>query len=212
MTHPAATYDDTLLMVSLRLTNAIVSRPAYITWGCKNNTGGTNVVTLANAVLTAFTANVNSQVDTNVTVGPTHVILGDGTSTPLVGDSTTAPSAGTNAAASCPPNTAMLVKKITGYGGKKNRGRLYLPWFGDESIVDEAGIIGSGSVAGAQVRFTNFLAALATASLPMVVVTRQMSVDPDTGKPYVVNYHAGHTVTGLVVQALCGTQRRRMRP
>lgn len=103
---------------------------------------------------------------------------------------------GTNGAEPVMPQVAVLVKKLTGIGGRSQRGRLYMPGFNAaEAFVD--GSIGTTSVSDMQVVFDTFLAGLATEGIPMALLHSQSS-DPTE-------------VTSLVVQSKVATQRRRMR-
>lgn len=97
------------------------------------------------------------------------------------------------------PNVAVLVRKVTSLGGATNRGRFYLPaWKLTEANVDNAGIIATTALNSIQSQLTAWLAALVTAGLDMVL----LHTDPlETPTP----------VTGLSIQSVIATQRRRVR-
>jgi hypothetical protein len=98
-----------------------------------------------------------------------------------------------------PVNLAVLVTKNTALGGRKNRGRLFLPTgvlF--EPEVDPAGQITSGAQAALQQRFEDFLAELQLRDVA----------------PWLLHSHPDDEPTPIMsfsVQSLCATQRRRMR-
>lgn len=97
----------------------------------------------------------------------------------------------------------VVVRKVTGFAGKRMRGRMAFPsMIVAESAVDAGGTIGSGFMSGLQTVFTNALNAMSTASLPMVLLHTRLTVD-ETPNPT--------PVLQLDVQNLMGIQRRRQR-
>lgn len=115
---------------------------------------------------------------------------------PLVAEETIS-LAGSLAGNTPPPQTALLIQKITGRAGRKNRGRMYIP-ANDESILNDAGVYGSTETAGFQTKADSFLAALDTAGYPMVLLHTSVADAPTD-------------VVSLVVQSKVATQRRRLR-
>jgi len=105
---------------------------------------------------------------------------------------------GTKTGPSDSSNTAIVVKKRTAAGGRKNRGRMYAPAAGlDETVVDQNGFISSASVTLLQNQWGQFFTDL-------------------TGHGYeVVLFHsdgsAPTAITQFSVENQVGTQRRRMR-
>lgn len=95
------------------------------------------------------------------------------------------------------PNVAYLVSKLTAQGGRRGRGRLYLPG------VTEAGINNSGTVLAATV--TNIQTAF-TAMHALAIAD---------SRPYVLLHssteHFPDLITSFVAQSIGATQRRRMR-
>lgn len=108
------------------------------------------------------------------------------------------------AVASMPPNTSYLVKKITGLGGRKNRGRMYLPC-PPENAVDDKGLVledprGDLNVAvAAWVNTTNdeLVAEGATVPTPVILHTDEL----DTPTP----------IFQFLTDGMVATQRRRLR-
>lgn len=117
---------------------------------------------------------------------------------PMTGQNMT-PSPGTGAQEVAPPNVAVLMTKETAEGGRANRGRVYLPnGYTNEVSTNGAGVIDAGFVTSTQTRWTNFIAALVTAGLPMMILHPADGPEPTP-------------VTGGIVQGLVATQRRRLR-
>lgn len=111
--------------------------------------------------------------------------------------------AGTRTAAGTPPNNcAVLVRKNTSFGGRRNRGRAFFPPCSlAETAVDNVGNITPSVVTGIQSNWTELYTDLTTnVTLPLSPVILH-SDQPATPTP----------VTGFVVQSRIATQRTRMR-
>jgi hypothetical protein len=105
----------------------------------------------------------------------------------------------------CPQNTALLVKKLTTHGGRPGRGRFFWPYVA-EPDVDNTGVLNSSTLTTWATLFNNFLLALADtshgAATPMVILHNRRK-DGTLPAPYVV--------TGLILDSIVATQRRRLR-
>jgi hypothetical protein len=119
----------------------------------------------------------------------------------IVTSESTATTVGTVSAMAPPPNNcAVLVKKLTNFGGRRNRGRMFLPPCGvNEGEVDSAGIILPARLAILQ---------------GQVNVLREQLEAADYG-PYLF-HSSGPTATATLISALSvqgqiATQRKRMR-
>lgn len=140
-----------------------------------------------------FTANVMGSAYTFRGVSVTEMGL-DG---PLVGASLIGQT-GTGAPENPPPNCAVLVRKNTNRGGRKGRGRMYLPaCCVPETNTNNRGVIDDGNMPGLTSRLQQSLTAMATGGCPAYLLHEDGS--------------AGDLITGLVPQALMATQRRRLR-
>lgn len=117
---------------------------------------------------------------------------------PLIGEAFSSV-VGTASVSPVPINSAVLIRKNTASGGRKNRGRMYIPPIRPtESNVDAMGNIESADVTAIQTRWDSFFTALnEVAELPMVIL--HSAADTPT------------VVTSLSVQSRLATQRRRMR-
>lgn len=111
----------------------------------------------------------------------------------------TDPIVGTGAADGLVVNTCMLIRKNTASGGRKNRGRMFVPPFNvAEEEVENSGQIAPAAVAAQTVGWNSFLSAIETGAL----------------FPFLYHSHvddAPTPITSLTAQNLAATQRRRMR-
>lgn len=138
--------------------------------------------------------------DNQWSVGPVHVNETADGSFKVWDDATT--EAGTATANTyLPPAPAYVVSKNTGFAGRSQRGRLYLP--GVQDNVGEDGVLDTTDQSNKQTAMTNLLAA----------------VDADASVDYCVLLHDEETsveatptrITSFTVRSLIGTMRPRMR-
>lgn len=132
----------------------------------------------------------------------------------LIGESMLAVT-GTSSAAPLPVNCAYLMTKHTALGGRRHRGRAFLPPTSvDETLVNAAGVFlptYASSVASAQQGVLTTLAAL---TYPLeAVILHSLSRDPVTGEEIgsVGGLPSPTPITSLSVSTTLATQRRRMR-
>ncbi len=103
-----------------------------------------------------------------------------------------------------PNNTAYLVKKLTGLGGKTNQGRFFLPGV-PASIVDAAGKIPQENLNGVQGVVNAYFDAInAPVNVIRFVLLHGTRATAVPGGPPT-------TVNGLALQNQVATQRQRMR-
>jgi hypothetical protein len=95
-----------------------------------------------------------------------------------------------------PPNVAYLVRKGTALGGRKNRGRMYLPGV-DEGEVLQGGTIQPGKLAGVEAAVDAFMAAMIADGHTLVVLHNGPEIPTE--------------ITSLTVDGTVATQRRRLR-
>lgn len=125
----------------------------------------------------------------NVKCGPDDTGASADTPTVFVGDS------GDPAA---PPNVSLLAKKVTLLGGREGRGRMYTP-SPPENIITAGGQLTGPGFTGLAPVFADFLTALETNLVPMVILHEDPLLAPST-------------VTALILSTTVATQRRRLRP
>lgn len=185
------------------------SEPMAITWGI--GPGGITPSPVVAAALAQDTVDVlkatgapleANQLYTNWTfVGVTVTIQG-----PLGGVSGFAPAGVTGTSASpqhMPVNVAVLVHKLTSAGGRRGRGRMYLPPFalGDAS-VDNNGVVSSALVTAWNTRWAQALSDLALAG-----ATMYLGHSPDSMGAAI----EPTLVSALQVDTRVATQRTRLR-
>jgi hypothetical protein len=116
---------------------------------------------------------------------------------PLVGEYFD-PVEGTGGPSPLPPQCAVLLNKSTALGGRKYRGRAYIPpLFPAESGVDAAGVLDSGHRGTMQDSYDTAMAGMDTAEFVPVL----HHSDGTAGTP----------ITALTVGSVIATQRRRLR-
>lgn len=108
---------------------------------------------------------------------------------------------GSAAATTLPQNCAVLVHKRTPVGGRRGRGRFYLPpAFLAESLVGQTGEISSVQVISLQSVVDAILSSLTTFNVEMVLLHVQGA-----------NVIPPYPVTQLTVDPIISTQRQRLR-
>lgn len=97
------------------------------------------------------------------------------------------------------PNAAMLVRKVTGSGGRANKGRFFCPGL-TEAMIDTGGVLDPDVFSALTTAWNAYYDALVLADLPPRVLH-------SAGSPV----STPTTVTGFQLQVLTATQRRRLR-
>lgn len=97
------------------------------------------------------------------------------------------------------PNWSLLVRKRSALGGRRNRGRFFLPPVAQsEASIDQTGTLNGTVTTSEQTRWTAFRTSMISAALPPVILHSTTPFTPAV-------------VTAFEVQSLGATQRRRMR-
>lgn len=106
---------------------------------------------------------------------------------------------GTNMAGAPPTNCAVLMNKQTNVGGRRNRGRAFLPPVKPgEADIDPAGVISGTQLTALQTAYDGAFAALPVYNMTPVLFHGSA---PFTPTP----------ITGFAIQSIIATQRRRLR-
>jgi hypothetical protein len=180
--------------VNLHFTGGPLPHGAQCTFGVDNN--GASATAVATAVSAAITSSsLLANLSDSVTISTIHVKLGPNATGAFV-DLANAQTGGDNGA-TISPNVTLLVKKTTTLGGREGSGRMYWPGLG-EGQVDEAGNIDGSTLSALQTKFSDFSSDMTTAGYPLFLLHN--SATAPTG------------ITGLQVQSVAATQRRRLRP
>ena len=106
---------------------------------------------------------------------------------------------GTQVGNPLPNNCSFLVRKISALGGRRNRGRLFVPpfRFGEDTVAGN-GTITAAQVSAMQGEWTAFLTQMNLVDLTPVIWHSDGSPGPE--------------ITSMLVQPRIATQRTRMRP
>lgn len=113
------------------------------------------------------------------------------------------------------PNTAYLVNKVTALGGRRNRGRMFLPGVFD-GAVDDSGLVASGTVTQIQTALDDFLASMSIFGLSLLILHSPAYtwglVNNQPRRIYSSTPPPDPTpVTALIMTGMVATQRRRLR-
>lgn len=186
--------------VSIQLNQTGLSRPAFLTFGVQPT--GTDVAAMVGSVSQAFgaTGSLKTVLDTTVTMTGIRVSYGTIGGEDIVSQGGFATNGTGSAGATIPPNCAVLARKTTARGGRRGRGRMYLPWVILATDVSETGTILAAKVTALNTMCGLFLAALTTNGVPMYLLHGPGKTN--TGNP--------DQVTSLTVDPLIATQRRRL--
>jgi hypothetical protein len=208
--NPSPIIDANLCLITQPITRPDIARAALLTFSTEST--GTPGASLAQTVVdhfqTDFNAAFSATFDSEVTLQPPSIKLGAGTDVPYEAIATGAAVSGGRAGTFLPPNVALLVKKLTSLGGKKNRGRTYFPFFLDDADVNENGTLATGVQAAFQTLMNSFVNALAADSIPMVISHKIFNVP--LPPHFVTHVQAGALITAYNVEPMIGTQRRRL--
>lgn len=190
---------------SYELKNSLMSRSAFITFGVDPTVTDPNSVATSLASAFGAVGSLFACLDNGVTLQNTRVSYGTDGGEDLVGNSPQV-IACTRALTSPSPNCAVLVHKTTGRGGRRGRGRMYLPWACTNTSLTEAGTIGAADVTAVQNAVNAWRTAVIAGVGPLVLLHRPSTIGtvrPSTPGP-------PNEITGLTVDPLIATQRRRL--
>lgn len=104
---------------------------------------------------------------------------------------------GTGVASLSPPTNTFLMQKITGFSGRRNRGRMYWGVIPESGVGDDGQIIGS-TRASLNTTFASWINRLALEGLELHLLHNSLPSDPTP-------------VSSMICSQYIGTQRRRLR-
>lgn len=184
---------------SVKLVLTGYNRPAYITFGVES--AAIAPVAVATNLRTQWlaTASMNTSLDQSVIATEFTARTGSASGEDLVGSVTNA-TAGANNVGSPTPNVAVLAYKRTARGGRRGRGRWFLPWFIAETDLNEDGTILTAAQNTLQTRCETFRSLLNTNGTPMVLLHRPGKTVLGDPTP----------VESIVIANVVSTQKRRL--
>ena len=103
-------------------------------------------------------------------------------------------------------NCTLLVRKLTNFGGRANRGRNYWPGFLAESMVGEIGDVDPTIVSNFQTIFVDFFGDMASGNGATTALTPNVILHDEASPATTPS-----TVTAVQVDSIIGSQRRRIR-
>jgi len=192
---------------AITLTHAGYTRPAVVTFGVELPSGASDADQVAEDAVTAFMhVTAYGQAFTNsVQNALGEARVGQDGSEPIAGVFQSTLSGGSSGNFEV-PNVALLVHKRSARGGRRGRGRMFIPWILADADTDQTGGIGATPLAALQTRSNAFRNILIVAGYQLVLlhsVSGPEVTNPTTpGSPNVV--------TSLVVDPRVSTQRRRL--
>lgn len=131
------------------------TRPAVTTWGLDVSANMYDPDTMARGFHDIYAGAMQPRTDSNVTLRNARIVIGQDGPDPVIGISNQF-TAGTSSRESTPPALALMVNTPTGLGGRRNRGRKYIPWAVGEGSVDERGVVENSAVNTSQLALDQF--------------------------------------------------------
>lgn len=186
--------------LQLQFQHASLNRPAFVTFGSDYAAAGGDFQGAVDDSWSALST-VIARIDSSCTVGPLTARVGDDSGEHLVYTSTATPVAGGRAlAGSGPPAMALLVEKLTARGGRRGRGRMFIPWAVVIDTGSEGGAISGTEITGWNTALGTWRTAATSNGVPLVLLHNE-------GK---TAHGAPNVITTLICDPRFGVQRRRM--
>lgn len=198
-------------LASVRLKHTNVTRPAAVTFAFDRSAWLGTMVQMADAICLDFDNTIGAAMDNEVTEGPVSLTLGsdDGEYVHIDGFQSYG---GALAQSSMPSSVAAIIRKTTNRGGRRGKGRFYLPWVLADADVDDAGTVAPAKVTALQTACTNFWthmsAGTGAITYPLPLVLLHAPSGPEVDNPTTPGVPT--PVTALTVDPIIGSQRRRL--
>lgn len=174
------------------------TREALCIWGVEFNTAPGDYVGWADEFLGIYIGSIGAQIDSQVTIGPVRLIVGQDGGDPLtyVGEAT---AVGGAARDSITPALAAMFSKNTTTGGRRGRGRSFVPWSVSDTNVTENGTLQPAARTALQAAANSFLDGVATLlATPVVLHGTGISAPPEPSP-----------IGSLTVNGIIRTQKQR---
>lgn len=180
--------------------------PWYITHGVDVSAAGGDYSEVASTIAGAWTENILAQLPTSARTSGIQLQVGqDGPDNLTLFFPKDIPGGSTGN--KLPQNCAALVTKVTERPGRTGKGRVFIPSLLNETDVSNIGVISPSTLTGLQGDLDAVLAFLATPEpgfdVPAPMVLLHNAAVPGGTTPTIVS--------GLQIQAVIATQRRRLR-
>jgi hypothetical protein len=178
----------------------------YVTFGVDLRDAGGDIEGALNNIDFAWESNWMGNFNESTTFVATHISVGQDANDPLI---VTKNNGGTGSgnSAKLPQNCALLVSKNSGVGGRRNRGRFFVPAVLNEGGVSNVGVIDSTLLNGFQDVCDEFWSQLAEPTAVGATPTPMVILHNGSG----VGVPAPTTVLSLTADPTISTQRRRLR-
>lgn len=184
--------------VNLQFTGIAVPTGAEMAWGLQRLDSGMSPTDVAARTVDAWATAVMMQFQTDA-IALTSVLCKFGPNDTGLSAEIGVSRPGTSSAQTVPPNVAALLQKSTSLGGRRGRGRSFLPGI-PEGQVQASGVLDGGFKDDLDDSLAVLLGDLLLGDIPMVLLH-----DDSTG------LLAPNQVTAMVCSSTVATQRRRLR-
>lgn len=198
--------------VAIEMKHTSDPQPWFCTFGIQGPAFPSDGIAVANGILKCWDQEIGQHMNQSVSSQQVILTIGQGTDPPVKAYSNIGLLNSGSTTAKLPQNCALLVDKLTALGGRRNRGRMYVPSVLAEGDVSDTGNITNSALTLLQTSFNNFFEFMqngsdltqfqpALAETPMQVLHRPGISVVGTPTP----------VSSLRVQPVITTQRKRLR-
>lgn len=188
--------------VALRFMVTGDPEPMFVTFGVHLESAP-SAETVANGAVAEWVASgLMGRQSSSTTITGAIAAVGQDGGPPIIGEAS-ASTAGSQSGDAFPPNVALLIRKRTALGGRRMRGRMYVPGIPESDTDSSNGVIAASRQTAWQTAAANFLAGIAASSWATAMVVLHSTGLTAAPVPT--------TVSNLVVDAKVATQRRRLR-
>lgn len=146
------------------------ARPAVTTWGLDVSENVMTPDDLATEFQLIYGNSIGDLVDSEVSMTNTRVYLGQDAADPDVGIAAGSVPGGASSRDTSPPALAVMVDVRTNKGGRRNRGRKFLPWAVGDSDVNELGQLSTPYISAAGLKLADFVTELTAKNWSLVVL------------------------------------------
>jgi len=186
-----------------------VSGDLVVTMGFFCNTSSDYDQSTNDAVSAAWEEVVAVTCDDSLTYTRLHTLINDSTNV-LEFETISNTPGGLSGNQILPLNNAVVVKKLTGFSGRRKRGRLYLPGIPEDAVDDQGNVLGSfiTTIVDAMTTFKETCETTVSPNCNCAILHRDIS---KPAKPAYELASAPHTlIASFGVDPIIGSQRKRL--